>query len=1082
MRSGGRRGGRGRGGGREGGGGYDRRDVRPGGAASRDDRDRRDRRPDYSPRRRADDIPRRRIDHSPRRRSPSPPPRARRPRGEDGDREATRGNRGPTRGGRVGYGGDRVRPRGCQMGYGGDRSPPPGRGDSSYDEHSRGRKGNYSGDRDLPRGPVSYGGDRDRPAGRGDLGYDDLHAEPGRRCREEDYVSDRDLPRQGRREDYSDLPHHGRREDYYHQVHDRGASETYNAPPAYMLPDHPSDLSRPSLHSGRKESDYFGGPSDRSLNRHSDYVGSPGRRYIDKERELLGDDGMTLRISATESGRTTALYQEHRLSPPRAALSTPPPLYPSVPPTGTGFLSGESDMMAGDGFGTGSTRLVRDGSRFEYGDRLPGPYAERGRGNVRNYSGNRDVIAEENGGTDSLYPTAEMPIHGDRETDRIYSSRGMLGSDLVGTQLKQIGDSSSSLLSKDRQYRMHSEPDFEPSNGYEMNGLGMPPDESLARGRVRAHRFSGRSLEDGSDHGDEALLNITRQEFSRLAPRAERMEYDGHGYVTRDPIIDTYVASEDLRGNVSQNPRHISGSGPLTGLKDERMNHNLRLSHRLEEDEDSYQGILHDSEHNRRDSYGIHASVPYPPARGGSDHYSRSPRFEPVGNARRPARLHDFDSFEDGRDVSDREASPMISRKRYRSPLSHDHEMDMCQADDEFAGRGYYNMVECDLSPRRMSRIYDMVDEDEDDPKYGMPSNHNVFSRLALPHEISGEWTDAEQEGHPHSSTLAYGYSKHKPISQRLSRPVGHSKFGVPSMQGRGKGALTKSEKKRMRVARHHFDGGSSRNEFIRLNNKYPKSSEDDNPNEAEMNHEDTPESEDLPQQKDPPEGSEEFTKQVHEAFLKYTKIINESPAMQKKFRDASKGSLQCCACGSVARKFPDVDALVSHAYDTCKMAEEVNAMKGDLLLWPPVVVVHNSSIAIKTKDAEFKIVSKEEIEGLLADIGIPLQKAKVSHGRPGNQSVFLVKFQPTISGFQEAMRIHDHFSAKNHGKEEFQEMSGSKGKQVAPIDNLDELLYAHIALAEDLGYLDDGTKRRSVIRSKVDIEAKAEATLNLEP
>jgi hypothetical protein len=107
-------------------------------------------------------------------------------------------------------------------------------------------------------------------------------------------------------------------------------------------------------------------------------------------------------------------------------------------------------------------------------------------------------------------------------------------------------------------------------------------------------------------------------------------------------------------------------------------------------------------------------------------------------------------------------------------------------------------------------------------------------------------------------------------------------------------------------------------------------------------------------------------------------------------------------------------------------------------------------------------------------DIEIPLAKAKLCHGKPANQSVFLVQFQPTISGFQEAMKIHEHFSAKNHGKEEFQRVRGGKGKQAAPIDNLDELLYAHIAVAEDLGYLDEGTKRRCLIRCKMDIEAKA--------
>jgi hypothetical protein len=250
--------------------------------------------------------------------------------------------------------------------------------------------------------------------------------------------------------------------------------------------------------------------------------------------------------------------------------------------------------------------------------------------------------------------------------------------------------------------------------------------------------------------------------------------------------------------------------------------------------------------------------------------------------------------------LSDREVSPMISRKRYRSPASRDHEMDMHQSDDEFAGRGYYDIVEYDPSPRRMSRIYDMVDEDDDDARYDMQSNRNVFSRLGLPQPqyFSSEWTDAEQESHPHPSTLAYGHLKHKPISQRLSRPNGHSHFGEPSMLGRGKG-LTKSGKKRMRIGRHHFDGGytSSRNESSRPK-KYLNFSEEDNLNEAEMDHEDTPECKDLSVQKDPPEGSEEFTKQVHQTFLKYTKILNENPAMEKKFHDAPKWTLSCSVCG----------------------------------------------------------------------------------------------------------------------------------------------------------------------------------------
>ncbi|KAG8069796.1 hypothetical protein GUJ93_ZPchr0006g42793 [Zizania palustris] len=121
-----------------------------------------------------------------------------------------------------------------------------------------------------------------------------------------------------------------------------------------------------------------------------------------------------------------------------------------------------------------------------------------------------------------------------------------------------------------------------------------------------------------------------------------------------------------------------------------------------------------------------------------------------------------------------------------------------------------------------------------------------------------------------------------------------------------------------------------------------------------------------------------------------------------------------------------------------------------------------------------------EEVEGALTDIGVACEKAKIKicYGKPVNQSVFLVKFLPTISGFQEAMIIHEHFSTKNRGKEEFQDIKGGKGKKAAPVDEL-ELLYAHIAVAQDLGYLDDETKKRCVVTSKNnDTEAKTDAAL----
>ncbi|CAD6268233.1 unnamed protein product [Miscanthus lutarioriparius] len=956
MRRGGGGGGRGSGGkgGRSGGGGAGsgRRDARHGGASYRDDRGRRS---DYRSRR-----------------TPSPD---RRPRGEDNDRD-----RSPPRGGRTGYG-DRSPPRGGRIGYGG-RSPPRG-GRIGYGDRSPPRGG-----RSPPRRErAGYGGDRDASPRRGHQPHKDAfgplggdrHASPrGRR----EYGDSRGSPRGAR--DYERAPYREERDRYDRPV--RVADLGHDSPPAYMLPDHPSDLGRPaSLRAGRKESDYFGGSGDdRSL----------------LKDDYLGGGGLTLRISATEMGRTSAMYfQDRRLSPP-------PPLYPTVPHE-TGFLTGGSAMKASDGYVAGNTQRLHDDGNFKYHKNAP--YIES-RDTERHYSGSRDLVVEKGGGAERFYD--DVPAGRIRETEMLYSRRG-------------IGDSSSALLAKDHHpYRMHTEPGYETSNGYNMDGLGRSSHDSLGYGSGHPHRLSGSPLEHGSGHGDETLLDIARQAHSRHTPRAASLEYDGH---------DTYTASENIRGNVPLNSRHISGSTSLRGLGDERINGNLRLSHRIEEDKGSFEEAMHqDTEHLIQHSYGGDASVKYLTARGGDDRYSHSPGTEPIGISRRPARQHEFDSFGYS---SDQEASLVVSRKRDRSPEYHDHEIDVYQADHGFTGHEYYDddIDEYDLPPPRMSR-YVMFDGDECDERHDVPTNGDVFSRLALPHETYGEWTDMDRGNHPHSDILGYGYSKHS----------------------------TKDE-----------------------------------PNGSEVKHEDAPEYEDPPLQKDPPEGSEEFRKQVEEAFLKYAKILNESPATQKKYREASKGSLSCCVCRSVARKFPDLDALLSHAYDTCKVglktkhlgfhkalcvlmgwnwhvapdtskahysipSEEINAMREDLMLWPPVVVIQNSS----------------------TDIGVPPEKARVSHGRPANQSVFLVKFQPTISGFQEAMRVHTHFSTRNHGKEEFQLLRGSKGKKAASTESLEELLYAHIGVVEDLGLLDDGMKKRCKVRSKKEIEsdADADATLNLEP
>jgi hypothetical protein len=444
---------------------------------------------------------------------------------------------------------------------------------------------------------------------------------------------------------------------------------------------------------------------------------------------------------------------------------------------------------------------------------------------------------------------------------------------------------------------------YEPSNGYAMSGIGRP--DSLGHGSGHAHRFSESSLERGSGHDDKISLDITRQLHSKYPPRTSSSEYDAGGYGRRIQINDTYLASGNLHGNVSQDSRASARntlvSSPLRDLKDERGNRQMRLSRRMGEDA---------MEYNVQDSYHRDTPPRYHKQRGARIRYSRSPETPPLEFARRPVRQHELATFEGSYELSDQEVSPAAYRRGPRGAAYSNRDMDAYQDDfprgreyyDDGIGPEHYNDVidAYDLSPEpRSRRSCDIIDnEDGYEPRYDVPRSRNVFSRIALPDNINGEWIGADQGNHPRHITLAHGRTKYKPISQRLSRPIVKPQNGGSAMLGGGRGGWTKSAKKRMRDGPPQFHGGytSERNEFVRTN-KISKLSEDDQ-KDTEPNYEDAPDEEDLSVQKDPPEGSEEFSKQVQQAFLKFSKILNESLTMQKRYREAPKGSLSCCVCG----------------------------------------------------------------------------------------------------------------------------------------------------------------------------------------
>ncbi|KAL3354435.1 hypothetical protein AABB24_018871 [Solanum stoloniferum] len=259
----------------------------------------------------------------------------------------------------------------------------------------------------------------------------------------------------------------------------------------------------------------------------------------------------------------------------------------------------------------------------------------------------------------------------------------------------------------------------------------------------------------------------------------------------------------------------------------------------------------------------------------------------------------------------------------------------------------------------------------------------------------------------------------------------------------------------------------------------------------------------------EPPENSKDFKQLVQNAFFRFVRHLNETPAKRRKYSEQA-GSLKCLVCGRDSEEFADSESLVRHALTSSKAGlrsqhlgfhkalcalmgwksadshedswvreklsnAETVALKEDLIIWPPVVIIHNSSINSSNPDQRV-VVSAEELESKLREMGFG-EKAKVSRGKPANQSILMVKFSATLSGLEEAVRLCDIYAHRKHGRAEFQRISsGHSGNNddetKEPLtDKVGKILYGYLGIAEDLDKVDFETKKRSSVRSKKQIK-----------
>ncbi|MED6148881.1 hypothetical protein PIB30_057139 [Stylosanthes scabra] len=163
--------------------------------------------------------------------------------------------------------------------------------------------------------------------------------------------------------------------------------------------------------------------------------------------------------------------------------------------------------------------------------------------------------------------------------------------------------------------------------------------------------------------------------------------------------------------------------------------------------------------------------------------------------------------------------------------------------------------------------------------------------------------------------------------------------------------------------------------------------------------------------------------------------------------------------------------------------AAEASNLKNDLIIWPPVVLIHNSSVA-NSNPHKRVIVSIQELEAILRGMGFGGGKIKVSRGKPANYSILVVTFNATFSGLQEAEMLHKFYSDKHHGREEFQQIDDGgcirnsyEGTQGMP-KNEENVLYGYLGNAGDFDKLDFESKKHSVVKSKKEIQAIVDDTL----
>ncbi|KAF8401715.1 hypothetical protein HHK36_012661 [Tetracentron sinense] len=216
------------------------------------------------------------------------------------------------------------------------------------------------------------------------------------------------------------------------------------------------------------------------------------------------------------------------------------------------------------------------------------------------------------------------------------------------------------------------------------------------------------------------------------------------------------------------------------------------------------------------------------------------------------------------------------------------------------------------------------------------------------------------------------------------------------------------------------------------------------------------------------------------------------------------------------SKDFPDVHGLIMHAYniqnsdlhvdhlglhkalcvlmgwnyakppDNSKTyqslsADEAAANKDDLIMWPPVVIIHNTNTG-RGKGGRMEGMGNKVMDTKLRDLGFGGGKSRAMYGKDGHMGTTSVKFAGDQSGLREAMRLAEFFKKDNHGREGWaraQFLQSDKDDENNPnLVKVDErtgkknrILYGYLGTASDMDRVDFESRNRAAIESRKELE-----------